>query len=148
MFDHARSTDDRPFLLHVSFTQPHNPFVADKKYWDMYEGVDIPEPEVGHIPYEERDPWAQRYYMTIRQDEFDVTPEQLYKSRRAYFAMVTHLDTLIGELAGECAGEFINIGDGHGFFVIAGDVMADTDGCKLNIAALFYPFNYIAKITF
>ena len=98
MFDHARSTDDRPFLLHVSFTQPHNPFVADKKYWDMYEGVDIPEPEVGHIPYEERDPWAQRYYLTIRQDEFDVTPEQLYKSRRAYFAMVTHLDTLIGEL--------------------------------------------------
>jgi choline-sulfatase len=85
-------------MLHVSFTQPHNPFVAGKKYWDMYEGVDIPEPEVAHIPYEDRDPWSQRYYMTIRQDEFDITPEQLYNARRGYFAMVTHLDELIGGL--------------------------------------------------
>lgn len=98
MYNHARSTDDRPFMLHVSFTQPHNPFVAGRKYWDMYEGVDIPEPEVAHIPYEERDPWSQRYYLTIRQDEFDITPEQLYNARRGYFAMVTHLDELIGGL--------------------------------------------------
>lgn len=120
MFDHARSPDDRPFLLHVSFTQPHNPFVADKKYWDMYEGVDIPEPEVAHIPYEQRDPWSQRYYLTIRQDEFDITPQQLYNSRRAYFAMVTHLDTLIGELMetleriGELDNTYIFITSDHG----------------------------------
>ena len=30
LYDHARSTDDRPFMLHVSFTQPHNPFVAGR----------------------------------------------------------------------------------------------------------------------
>ena len=98
MYNHARSTDDRPFMLHVSFTQPHNPFVAGKKYWDMYEGVDISEPEVAHIPYEERDAWAQRYYLTIRQDEFDITPEQLYNARRGYFAMCTHFDEMIGGL--------------------------------------------------
>ena len=98
LYDHARSTDDRPFLLHVSFTQPHNPFVAGRKYWDMYEGRDIPEPKVPHIPYAERDPWSQRYYLTIRQDEFDITPEQLYRSRRAYAAMVTHIDELVGGL--------------------------------------------------
>ena len=98
LYDHARSTDDRPFLLHVSFTQPHNPFVAGRKYWDMYEGRDIPEPEVPHIPYEDRDPWSQRYFMTIRQDEFEITPEQLYNARRGYFAMVTHIDELVGGL--------------------------------------------------
>lgn len=98
MYNHARSADDRPFMLHVSFTHPPNPFVAGKKYWDMFEGFDMPEPNVVHIPYEDRDPWAQRYYLTIRQDEFDTTPEQLYNARRGYFAMVTHFDELIGGL--------------------------------------------------
>jgi choline-sulfatase len=98
LYDHARGTDDRPFLMHVSFTQPHNPFVAGRKYWDLYEGRDIPMPEVPHIPYAERDPWSQRYYMTIRQDEFDITPEQLYNARRGYFAMVSHIDELVGGL--------------------------------------------------
>jgi choline-sulfatase len=64
----------------------------------MYEGRDIPGPEVPHIPYAQRDPWSQRYYLTIRQDEFDITPEQLYNARRAYFAMVTHIDEIVGGL--------------------------------------------------
>ena len=98
LYDHARSEDDRPFLLHVSFTQPHNPFVAGRKYWEMYEGRDIPGPEVPFIPYEERDPWSQRYFLTIRQDEFDITPEQLARARRGYFAMVSHIDELVGGL--------------------------------------------------
>lgn len=120
MYNHARSTDDRPFMLHVSFTQPHNPFVAGKKYWDMYEGVDISEPEVAHIPYEERDAWAQRYYLTIRQDEFDITPEQLYNARRGYFAMCTHFDEMIGglietlESIGELENTYIFITSDHG----------------------------------
>ena len=110
LYDHARSPDDRPFLLHVSFTQPHNPFVAGRKYWDMYEGRDIPEPEVPHIPYESRDPWSQRYYLTIRQDEFDITPQQLYNARRGYFAMVSHIDELVGGLveALKSIGEYEN----------------------------------------
>jgi choline-sulfatase len=85
-------------MLHVSFTQPHNPFVAARKYWDLYEGMDIQDPEVPHIPYADRDPWSQRYYLTIRQDEFDITPQQLYNARRGYFAMVSHLDALVGGL--------------------------------------------------
>ncbi len=120
LYNHARSTDERPFLLHVSFTQPHNPFVAGRKYWDMYEGVDIPEPKVPYIPYEERDPWSQRYYLTIRQDEFDITPEQLYNARRAYFAMVSHLDELVGGLLetlksiGQLENTYIFIISDHG----------------------------------
>jgi len=120
MYNHARSADDRPFMLHVSFTQPHNPFVAGRKYWDMYEGVDIPEPTVPHISYDARDPWSQRYFLTIRQDEFDVSPEQLYNARRGYFAMVTHFDALIGGLMetldsiGQADNTYIFITSDHG----------------------------------
>ena len=55
-------------------------------------------PEVSHIPYEGRDPWSQRYYMTIRQDEFDINDEQLRSARHAYFAMTSYFDKLIGDL--------------------------------------------------
>ena len=77
LFDLARSADERPFLLHVSFTHPHNPFVTTKEFLDLYDRDQISMPEVCYILYKDRDPWAQRYYMTIRQDEFDITDEQL-----------------------------------------------------------------------
>ena len=98
VFDLARSPDDRPFMLHVSFTHPHNPFVTTQEFWDLYDHDKIPLPEVSYIPYEQRDPWAQRYYMTIRQDEFNITNDQLLNARHAYFAMTSYFDHLIGGL--------------------------------------------------
>ncbi len=39
--DLARGHDTRPWCLTVSFTHPHDPFVARRHYWDLYE--DCPE---------------------------------------------------------------------------------------------------------
>ncbi len=36
----ARENDDagrRPWCLTVSFTHPHDPYVARKRFWDLYE---------------------------------------------------------------------------------------------------------------
>jgi iduronate 2-sulfatase len=41
---HAENPD-QPFFLAVGFFLPHLPFVAPKKYFDMYEDVEIPIPE-------------------------------------------------------------------------------------------------------
>ena len=98
LFDIARSDDERPFFVHASFTHPHNPFVTTQDFWDLYDHESIAMPRVDFIPYEERDPWSQRYYMTIRQDEFDITTEQLRKARHAYFAMTSYFDSLVGGL--------------------------------------------------
>lgn len=35
--DLSRRLDDRPWSLTVSFTHPHDPYVARQKYWDLYE---------------------------------------------------------------------------------------------------------------
>ena len=39
------SNSDQPFFLAVGFQKPHLPFVAPKKYWDMYDPADIPLPQ-------------------------------------------------------------------------------------------------------
>jgi choline-sulfatase len=46
----------------VSFTHPHDPYVARKQYWDLYE--DCPElaPRVPPIPYDQMDPHSQRLF--------------------------------------------------------------------------------------
>ena len=37
--------DDRPFMLHVSYQHPHEPFHCTQAYWVRYEGVHIPIPQ-------------------------------------------------------------------------------------------------------
>lgn len=98
IYDYARDTDERPFLLMASFTHPHNPFVTQQKYWDLYDHAAINLPSVPHIPVEQRDPWSQRYYYTIRQDEFDITDEHIRTARHAYYGMISYLDDLVGQI--------------------------------------------------
>ena len=47
LHDLARDHDERPWMLVVSFTHPHDPYVTRSKYWDLYDGGDIPLPEIG-----------------------------------------------------------------------------------------------------
>jgi arylsulfatase A-like enzyme len=38
-------TPDKPFFLAVGFLKPHLPFVAPKRYWDLYDPAKLPLPE-------------------------------------------------------------------------------------------------------
>lgn len=41
---------DDPFFLAVGFTKPHLPFVAPKRYWDLYRRADFSMPKNAGIP--------------------------------------------------------------------------------------------------
>ena len=60
IYDLARGHDQRPWCLTVSFTHPHDPYVARKKYWDLYENFSYLIPEVGTISYENHDLHSKR----------------------------------------------------------------------------------------
>jgi iduronate 2-sulfatase len=42
--------ESQPFFLGVGFTKPHLPFVAPKRYWDLYRREDIPLATNGRLP--------------------------------------------------------------------------------------------------
>jgi len=96
--DLARGHDDRPWCLTVSFTHPHDPYVARKKYWDLYKDCTHLLPEVGPIPYEDQDAHSQRILDANDRDNFDITEEHVTRARRAYFANISYLDDKIGEV--------------------------------------------------
>ena len=98
IYDLARTADDRPWCLTVSFTHPHDPYVARRKYWDLYEGCDHLHPQVPAIPYEKQDPHSQRIFDANDWRSFDITRKDIERSRRAYFANLSYLDDKIGEL--------------------------------------------------
>ncbi|WP_371924260.1 choline-sulfatase [Aliihoeflea sp. 40Bstr573] len=94
----SEDEDRRPWCLTVSFTHPHDPFVARQKYWDLYEDCAHLKPEVGFIPYEEQDPHSQRLYHASDYPAFDITDEDIEKSRRAYFANISYVDDHVGAI--------------------------------------------------
>jgi len=98
LYDLARGHDSRPWCLTVSFTHPHDPYVARKEFWDLYEDCAHLDPEVPAIPYAQQDPHSQRIFDANDWRAFDITPDDIRKSRRAYFANISYLDHKVGEI--------------------------------------------------
>jgi choline-sulfatase len=90
----------RPWLMCVSFTQPHDPYVAPPRYWGRYEGVDIKLPDPPPEGYEPHvsDVWTNAFHGL---DRVVPTEEDVYRSRRGYYAMTSYIDDKVGELVRE-----------------------------------------------
>ena len=91
----ARRADDRPFCLTVSFTHPHDPYVARPEFWDLYPPGRIPPLAVPAIAYEAQDPHARRLLDMSDWRRFALTDQQITDSRRGYCANISFLDSLI-----------------------------------------------------
>lgn len=100
LYDLARGQDERPFCLTVSFTHPHDPYVARRRFWDLYEDCAYLDPATGPIPLAEHDPHSRRLLKASDFEKFAITPEDVRRSRRAYFANISYLDDKLGELLG------------------------------------------------
>ncbi|XDA97545.1 choline-sulfatase [Sulfitobacter sp. LCG007] len=98
IYDLSRGADDRPWMLTVSFTHPHDPYVARKKFWDLYEDCEHLTPQVPAIPYEEQDAHSKRIFDANDWRSFDIAEEDIRRARQAYFANISYLDEKIGTL--------------------------------------------------
>jgi len=99
LHDLARADDPRPWLLVVSFTHPHDPYVTRGRYWDLYEDRDIPLPTVGadDVPL---DPHTARLRKVSAMDEVQISPQDVRNARRAYYGNISYLDEWTARLTG------------------------------------------------
>ena len=98
LFEQARKPGDQPFFLTVSFTSPHDPYVAQPEFWDLYRDDEIDLPEVGPIPVGEKDPHSARIHEHYSIGKAEVTDDILRRTRRGYYASISYIDRKVGNL--------------------------------------------------
>ncbi|MCE8006192.1 choline-sulfatase [Aestuariivita sp.] len=98
LYDLARGRDDRPWCLTVSFTHPHDPYVARRRYWDLYADCAHLMPRVPAMEYADHDPHSQRIFDANDWRGFDISEDDTGRARRAYFANISYLDHKVGEI--------------------------------------------------
>jgi len=86
---------DEPFMLKVSFARPHSPYDPPKRFWDMYNESDMPEPYIGD--------WATKYAVKANPKDYalwygDLGIKQVKRSRRGYYGSITFIDEQIGRI--------------------------------------------------
>ncbi|MFV1491235.1 sulfatase-like hydrolase/transferase [Phaeobacter sp. JH18-32] len=96
-----RNAPGKPWLLTVSFTNPHPPYKVPKKYWERYKDADIPLPDYPDdmdARYSDYDLALRRWHgLHIRGDEIR-DPANLIAMRRGFAALAHYVDDKIGEL--------------------------------------------------
>lgn len=98
LYDWARYGDGRPFFLTVSFTQPHDPYVVPKKYWDLHGDDEIDPPRVAPIPPEQLDPHSRELHRHYNLHRVAISEKTAHRARRGYYGMVAYIDEKFGEL--------------------------------------------------
>jgi choline-sulfatase len=98
LHEHARGNDDRPFMMCVSFMQPHDPYLGPRRDWESYRDDDIDLPAVPYLPLAKRDAVSKRMYDLYDRDEYRVTEKHIRAARRGYYAMISYSDRLMGQV--------------------------------------------------
>jgi uncharacterized sulfatase len=86
--------EKRPFFLGMGYYRPHTPFVAPKKYFDLYPKDSI---KLVKSPADDRDdipPLA----LTIRPPNYGLSESDLKDCLRAYYASISFVDAEVGRL--------------------------------------------------
>lgn len=98
IYDYVRFEPEKPFCLMASFTHPHDPYAARKKFWDLYRDEDIDLPAVPRMERAQLDPHSQRLYDVSAMDDYTVTEDDLRKARHGYYANISYVDDLLGQM--------------------------------------------------
>src|SRR5213078_3034226 len=87
---------DKPFFLAAGFYKPHTPYVAPKKYFDLYpmDKIRLPEEPAGATASVPKAALAS----TAPWPLFGVTGEQARECKQAYYAAISFVDAQIGRL--------------------------------------------------
>jgi choline-sulfatase len=98
IYDYARFERDAPLLLCVSFAHPHDPYVARRRYWDLFADDEIDPPAAAAKHHEDLDPHERRLWHASAMDEVEITEADVQAARHGYYASLAYVDGRIGEV--------------------------------------------------
>ncbi len=98
----AKAKPDEPFFLAVGFLKPHLPFVAPKKYWDLYDPAVFKLPELQQAP-EGAPEFAPGSWGELRQyknvpEKGPLPQEQALHLIHGYHAATSYMDAQLGRV--------------------------------------------------
>ncbi|MEP4682041.1 MAG: sulfatase, partial [Rhodopirellula bahusiensis] len=119
--------DSAPFFLGVGFWRPHLPFVAPKKYWDLYDPNQISAPVLNNQPTDVPE-IAMHISKEVRSydgipKQADLPPEIQQHLRHGYYASISFLDAQVGlilralEGSGHQDNTIVAFVSDHGFHI-------------------------------
>jgi choline-sulfatase len=94
--EHRHRHPERPWFTCASFSRPHFPLTAPRRWIDRYwpDGVTEPRVPAGGDAYDH--PMSAGMRRGFRTDE--IGPEETMRARGAYMACVSYLDEVLGDL--------------------------------------------------
>ena len=107
--DHAierlQALKDQPFFLAVGFLKPHLPFIAPKKYWDLYDPAKFELPKVRDLPegaprYAGNNAGELRTYAGVPKTG-PISDDDARRLIHGYHACVSYTDAQIGRVLDE-----------------------------------------------
>lgn len=95
---HADRGDN--FFLAVGLFRPHTPYVAPKKYFDLYpiDGIQVPEVPEGYL---KTIPPSAVKSVTLKKEKTTLTPKLAAKAFQAYYASISFADAQVGRILDE-----------------------------------------------
>lgn len=87
-------TADKPFFLAVGFFRPHCPYIAPKKYFDMYptDQITIPKEQPNERATKPKPAFA------INPSNYGLPEADLKRAIQAYYASITFMDAQLGRI--------------------------------------------------
>ena len=84
-----------PFSVSVGFMLPHQPFVARREDYDLYDGK-MTMPRTPQPFTDDLHPHIAQWRRAT--DTVEVSDEEILRCRTAYWALVTRMDAMVGEI--------------------------------------------------
>ena len=98
LYDFARESEDEPFLLTVSFIEPHEPFKTTRDCWDRYSDAEIGLPSVPLLDESDWDDHSRRLYEFMGIDRDGLTDAEIVRARHGFYAMLSFVDYQVGKV--------------------------------------------------
>ena len=99
---HDLKAKGQPFFLAVGFLKPHLPFVAPKKYWDLYDPNQIPVPAFDRLPagapeFAGHNNSELHNYPGVPKEN-PIPADFAKQLRHGYYACISYTDAQVGRL--------------------------------------------------